>query len=388
MLCGHERVYVPSCDKIPKKVRVFWGTPERHAYGNALGYATHNSQMLKHTLPFIENTTEAKIILQIISADQFTPVPDRVNVLFTMWEFIDVPKSYQENLAKADYVIVPSRFCRDIFAPYCERKPIVCFEGVDEEVFKPVERVFTKGGKFKCLWIGAPNPRKGYQTILNVINIAEKVPQIEFYLKTTVKAITFPEFVRNTIKHWKRIVDVKSEKRGIETLLRIFRRLPNRWNAGKVFVYGKHKNVKVDTRRISIQDLIKLYHESHLFLFPTLGEGWGLTLCEAMATGLPCIAVSQTGCKDFFDESVGYAIKNSVGDLGEIENYSMKSCRSYIPDTTDFFEKMMHVISNYDEALKRGERASWRVRNKFTWKQAGKRLSEILEQIAQEQEIV
>ena len=169
MLRNNEGIPVGSDNKMPEKVKVYWASPERDMYGNALGYATHNIQMRKHTLHLIDNDPEAKMILQVVSADYFTPFEDRINILFTMWEFIDVPENYKKALADADYVIVPSRFCRDIFAPYTKKKPIVCFEGTDPDVYTYKER--SRNGKFRLLWVGAPNPRKGYQSILNVLEL-------------------------------------------------------------------------------------------------------------------------------------------------------------------------------------------------------------------------
>lgn len=362
-----------------KKTRVFWGTPERDVVGNGYGYSFHNKMMVKHTAPFIENDPEAKMVLQIISADLFQPVLGRVNILFSMWEFIDVPPSYQKALAAADYVIVPSRFCRDIFAPYCKRRPYVCQEGVDPADYPYVER--KVGNKFRFLWVGAPNPRKGYQSILQVLQLADKFPQLEFYLKTTVKKTTLGDFLRNTVKNWKQISEVE-EGKGWSAWWRILRRLPSPWNANKVFKYGKNKNVIVDTRKLPMADLQKLYHDSHAFLFPTLGEGWGLTLTEAMATGLPCIAPPITGCADYFDDNVGFTIKSAIKPIPVDPKYGIKEVRAYLPCTQHLLDRMIEVANNYDRALVKGKAASERIRTKFTWERSGKRLGDILDEIA------
>jgi len=344
-------------------------------YGNALGYATHNAQMLKHTLPLIDNDKDAKVVLQVVSADRFVPLEGKVNVLFTMWEFMDVPDNYKKALAEADYVIVPCSFCRDIFAPYCKHKPIVCWEGVDPEKYKFYQRKVD--GKFRFLWVGAANPRKGYEIILQVLALADMYPQMEFYIKTTVKKIKLAETIRATLKHWKKIIDVPKGD-GLKMLFRIFRRMPSGFNAEKIFTYGKNKNIFVDTRKLSTEALVDIYKSSHAFLFPTLGEGWGLTLTEAMATGLPCIAPSKTGCADYFDNDVGFDIKTNIGDLGKLDTYKMDSCRAHIPDPQDFLNQMVYVVNNYEDALKRGRNASDRVRTQFTWKRSGERLAEIL----------
>ena len=109
---------------------------------------------------------------------------------------------------------------------------------------------------------------------------------------------------------------------------------------------------------------------------PTFGEGWGLTLCEAMATGAPCIATPITGCKDFFDESVGYPLEYSMkkSNLRGYEGEFM----GYVPETQSCLDQMMAVAKDYNKALKVGKRASNRIHEKFTWKKSGQRLAEII----------
>ena len=55
-----------------------------------------------------------------------------------------------------------------------------------------------------------------------------------------------------------------------------------------------------------------------IFVFPSLREGLGLALIEAMAAGLPCIAVKNRGTKDSLGEdSQLFFDANSVKDLSE-----------------------------------------------------------------------
>jgi glycosyltransferase involved in cell wall biosynthesis len=140
--------------------------------------------------------------------------------------------------------------------------------------------------------------------------------------------------------------------------------------------YGKGCKVIFDTRKLSFADLVDLYNSAHCFVLPTYGEGWGLTLCEAMATGAPCISGSYTGTKDFFDDSVGYTTKYDIKPC-DLQNYDLTTV-GFVPDTVDVINKMIHVFSHYAEALKLGKKASSRIHNKFTWEKSGRRLAEII----------
>ncbi len=61
------------------------------------------------------------------------------------------------------------------------------------------------------------------------------------------------------------------------------------------------------------EKLQKQYESNHIFVFPTMGEGFGLVLLEAMAAGLPVITTRHCGGADLVEEGKnGYFV--NVGD--------------------------------------------------------------------------
>jgi glycosyltransferase involved in cell wall biosynthesis len=58
-------------------------------------------------------------------------------------------------------------------------------------------------------------------------------------------------------------------------------------------------NVRVLWGPIPDADLVDLYQQSHVFVLPSKGEGWGLPLIEAAAVGLPIITVMHSGHTEF-----------------------------------------------------------------------------------------
>lgn len=69
--------------------------------------------------------------------------------------------------------------------------------------------------------------------------------------------------------------------------------------------------------RVPYEDLLHQFSSSHIFLFPTMGEGFGLVLLEAMAAGLPVITTENCGGKDIvLNEQNGFIIP--VGDTKAI----------------------------------------------------------------------
>lgn len=347
--------------------------------------------MHKYGEQYFDYTPDADIALTITSADMFKPVEGKVNVLFSMWEFLDLPKSYIENINKADYLIVPSSFCRDLFKRYTDKPIYVCHEGVEPKDYPYFDRAkhynefVSKKRKFRFLWVGAPNPRKGYPLVLEAIKLFEKFDGVEIYMKTTVPKLDIKGTFISIRKNWLKVLrgafltangQIITPRHYFGAFLRMLRRMPRPTVADKVNVFGKHKNIIFDTRKLSGQELAELYNSADCFLSPAMGEGWGLCLGEAMSTGVPCIGTAITGSADFFDERVGYPIKVSICEQ-DLKNYDLK-CDGYVPDTKDFIEKMIYVIQHYQEALKKGLKASERMHGKFTWDLSAKRLNEII----------
>ena len=59
--------------------------------GNAYGYSTHTRNMRRYVSEIADIRPDAKIALQIQTADKFQPFPDKTNVLFTMYEAEEIP---------------------------------------------------------------------------------------------------------------------------------------------------------------------------------------------------------------------------------------------------------------------------------------------------------
>lgn len=371
------------------KIKIFWRAPASNAVANALGYYQHASMMRKYCEEYFEYSEKADIALTIVPADQFVPVQGKFNILFTMWECLDVPASYVENLKKADLIIVPSTFCEEIFRPYTNKPIRICFEGIEPDVYQFKERKipdFSKGEKFRFLWLGAPNPRKGYYSVLEIIKVIESMPNIEVYMKTTApKKLKFGGFAKVFFKYLHRMfwnisphsymANFAGEWHNLKGCVKRFIRPEI---SDKLEVWGKHKNIYTDTRKLPIDKLVELYHSAHCFLSPHSGEGWGLTLCEAMATGCPSIASYSTGVLDFFNRDVGYPIVCEI-KAAELRNYKL-TARMFVPDTRDFIRQVFEVYGNYREAIKRGRKGSYHVRTGFTWQKSAKKLKQIVEE--------
>ncbi len=326
-------------------IDILW-TTDFFVTGNALGYSIHNRMMREHVGKFANLTPDAPVAVSVLSADKFERIPGKFNFLFTMFEAADLPATYIRKLRFADHIIVPCEQNRELFAKYVDLPISVCPEGADASVFTFKKRDKPVLMPFRFLWLGAPNPRKGYLSVKEAWNAFLGDPRFELYLKTTS-----PEGL------------AKNEHAA--AMLNVARQEPI-----------QNGNIIFDARKVELDELVDLYHSAHCFLMPSIGEGWGLTLCEALCTGLPSIATRWGGHEMFFDEKVGFPIKHEMKSY-YIAPYELPT-HVAIPDTLDLVRLMKLVYNRYDYALEKAQRGSNRIKSVFNWDNAARILVDIV----------
>ena len=132
-------------------------------------------------------------------------------------------------------------------------------------------------------------------------------------------------------------------------------------------------NVILDDRKVSAAELWRIYASSHCFVFPTIGEGFGLTAAEAASTGLPVVYPPATALVDLFEESCGYPVATNPVECdwswGDSDGFGTPlECRvvCQVCDTVDLARQMLRAFHNPLEACTLGARASEKM-SAFTW---------------------
>ena len=328
--------------------------------GNALGYSTHQKH-LKKALEEEGVTMDdtSGIAVSIVTPDSYQPIPGKYNILYTMYECTTIPDNWIEPLNKADLIVVPCKHNQELFKWYTKKPIEICWEGVNTERYYYTKRAYPKKKPFTFLWVGASNPRKGYEHVVFAWSeFCKRYPDTEGKVQLIMKT-----------------TQVTREERLLE-------------------VGG---NVIVDTRYLPfdkepgnpLPSMAELYQYAHAFLLPSMGEGFGLTLAEAMSTGLPCIYTPWSGVVDFCSVNEGFPVKWKfvpVVTKAELPDGTLKiqhRSKAASADPVDIAKQMHRIYTNYEFALKKGKRAAERIRRDITWDKSARSFMKIVNKYTQ-----
>jgi len=278
------------------------------------------------------------------------------HVLFTMWEFDSFPdtKKWGRFLEWPDLIVVPCAHNQELFRRYTDRPVEVCHLGIDENYYRFHDRNINN--PFIFLFVGDKNVRKGIAHI---------------------KAAWW-QWNKTHEKESQLIVKI-TEEDGPRELKQV---AENVFEDSRVLPYYPNGD--------DLPTLRQLYYSADAFLFPTMGEGFGLTLAEAMATGLPCVYTPWSGPVDFCSEAEGYPVDYDFMPFEIMYVKNKNRGRAQREGTTHYaspvidsvVERMEEIFYNYDEALKKGKAASEKIHTYFTWDKTAIRLIKLIEKHA------
>ena len=328
-------------------MKIHW-TADYDGKGNIYGYTTHQKNLragLERAGVVMDETSD--LAVHINTPPSFKPIEGKFNVFYTMYECNDIPPVWVEPLNKADLIVVPCTHNKHLFRRYTDLPIEVVWEGYKPDKFQLNKRTApAPDERMMFLWVGAANPRKGYELVAVAWeNMLRKYPDMRGKVLCLMKT-TQPE----------------REERRI--------RLAN-WD------------MVIESRDWPFDELINLYQMAHVFLFPSLGEGWGLTLMEAMGTGMPCIYTPFSAMTDWVPKKHAYPIKFTMKPVDILNTGTGKEYAEFFhppaawPDIDDLVRKMRHVYLNYEEAAHKGYHAGKAIQH-ITWDRSA---AEFLEKI-------
>lgn len=203
-------------------------------------------------------------------------LPGNMVITHIAWETTRIPRPFRKKLRKLKCIWVPSHWQKNVFVDngLDTNRINVIPEGFDPNLFHPPESRGKAGRPFRFLFVGKWEVRKG---------------------------------VRQLLKAFTREFDPAEP---VELLLNIHNPFRIDMDTNALLRQTLHQ-LGANDRRIrnlppmSRTELADIYRQADAFVLPTRGEGWGLPLLEAMASGLPCIVTNYSGLTEFTtDDSV------------------------------------------------------------------------------------
>jgi len=109
------------------------------------------------------------------------------------------------------------------------------------------------------------------------------------------------------------------------------------------------------------EQLLGLYHESHCFLYPSAGEGFGLQPLEALATGMPTICTSNWA---EYAEFINVPIE---GVLSESPWQDVHPGDTFNVTVDQIKSAMLDMVENYDEYAKDAFKNAFIIHQEWNW---------------------
>jgi glycosyltransferase involved in cell wall biosynthesis len=122
-------------------------------------------------------------------------------------------------------------------------------------------------------------------------------------------------------------------------------------------------------------ELAGLFHASDCYVSPHRTEGFGLTVAEAMALGMPVIATDYAATVDFVTEEVGFPLRYRLVEIDRDHGPYAKGAIWAEPSREHLRELLRSVIANPREAAARGKRARERMLEDYSAAAVGRRMA-------------
>ncbi len=258
----------------------------------------------------------------------FQPTPGKVDVLFTMWEGDLVPDHYVTRLRAADAIIVPSRYCRDVFAKYDLDATVVPL-GIPEEYLQGNcnrPQIAQADREYRVLWVGSTTTRKGYELLEPAWKIVQQRAGVDawLYVKTIAPLVE--------------------------------RRLRRRFDVD---------HTVVDTRDLEPSAMAKLYQQADVVLSTSYGEGFGLPALEGMALGALACVPFVGGMSDFCSRETAVEIARPFQTEAK---YGTESFPMMVPTPETVADAILGALKGWGTpAIENRRRLGNMVARSMTW---------------------
>ena len=301
-------------------------------YGYASYHITNSLKELGHNTPYADH--RAPVQINFAQPFQHKMHRNQYQISYTPWESTVIPHSWFEIANQCDEIWTTSDWNAEIFEKGGLKAPVKVYPHGVTPNWIPKRR--EDDGVIKFLHVGEPAPRKAGQLALEAF--------IQLYGNNPKYHLTIKAYRVNTTRIYNNYID------------RNIIGLPQ----------DKYSNITVITDDIPEEELVKLYHDHDVLLYPSYGEGFGFIPLQALATGMPVICTSAWA---HYKKFLGpLALKSKMID-SPWHNHTGQVCE---PDYKHMVELMQDVSENFNAYSGYYFAQSTKVHEEYNWIQLTK----------------
>jgi len=228
-----------------------------NGYGHAGTKIVDSLKELGHSVGF--QSPKTPVQLNFSQPDYFKLHRNQYQISYTPWESTVVPERWRESLSLIDEIWTTSDWCANVFEDNGYKDVRVFPHGIDS-IWSPRRR--REGDVIKFLHVGEPAPRKAGQMVVDAFtNLFGNDPRYSLTLKV---------YKHNTTRIYNNYID--KNILGLPNVL--------------------YNNIYIIDKDMTTEELVKLYHDHDVLVYPSYGEGFGFIPLQALATGMPTICTS------------------------------------------------------------------------------------------------
>jgi glycosyltransferase involved in cell wall biosynthesis len=334
---------------------------QRNNTGIGIHYASFADELNRvHVIGELVEEIDFENNEQIIQAIN-TSQPDDINISFVaaniheffkgtiiqwiVFESTRIPEHILQVLHPADQVWVPSTWGKNVLLEHgiARDRIYVVPEGVDGKMFHNFGRkIWTDARPFRFLMIGKYEDRKSFDETLEAFAQTHgNRPDLELVIKSS--------YFTNQDQKLQQLRN-KIDSLGLT-------------------------NVQVLWGEMTKNQIADLYRSCDVFVFPSKGEGWGLPLIEAAASGMTIITTKYSGQTEFLENipssvlGVDYVLTDIT--CPEYQRYYPDSTNNWgqwaRPDVFSIAACMQAACREYKKLYKNAQKNSGIIRNHHGW---------------------
>nr|WP_320133033.1 glycosyltransferase [uncultured Holophaga sp.] len=286
----------------------------------------------------------------------FEPPPSGAWVVVQPWEFGGIPASWVPTFRdQVDEIWVPSAWVRDCYiqSGIPADQVHVVPNGVDPLVFSPEGPTLPLPGVkgFRFLFVGGTIHRKG----------------IDILLRAYARAFRARDEVTLVIKGQAGGVYPGSD---LAEALEVFRQDPGA------------PGIEYLDSSLDEAGIAALYRACQVLVLPYRGEGFGLPLAEAMASGLPVITTAKGPSSDFVPPDCAWLLPSETRPIPTVDGLRPAPCGFWLEEPLEeaLVEALQEARRNPGTTALKGQLARSHAETSLGWERGS---AKVLERLAQ-----